>query len=127
MHTHPLAALHDDGSRSHCVEACFACAAACTTCADACLTEDDALDLRRCIRMCLDCAAVCVATGQVMGRLSETDPQLVDSLLRACATAGEVCGAECERHAHHHEHCRMCDLACRVCVRACREIFVATD
>jgi hypothetical protein len=30
-----------------------------------------------------------------------------------------VCGAECQRHAAHHEHHRICAEACHRCEAAC--------
>jgi hypothetical protein len=42
-------------------------------------------------------------------------------LLEVCAAACRTCAEECERHAGHHEHCRICAEACRRCERACAE------
>jgi hypothetical protein len=36
-----------------------------------------------------------------------------------------LCGDECERHAQHHEHCRICEEVCRVCERACNDALTA--
>jgi hypothetical protein len=77
--------------------------------------------LVRCIRLNLDCAAVCGATGAVMSRQTAFDPALARALLEAC----DRCAAECERHAGHHEHCRVCAEACRRCETACREALSA--
>jgi hypothetical protein len=33
--------------------------------------------------------------------------------LEACVAICKSCGDECERHARHHEHCRVCEQACR--------------
>jgi len=32
---------------------------------------------------------------------------------------------ECEQHAGHHEHCRVCAHACRRCELACRDLLAA--
>jgi hypothetical protein len=45
--------------------------------------------------------------------------------VRACAQACEASGAECDRHARHHEHCRICAEACRRCRSACEEVLSA--
>jgi hypothetical protein len=46
-------------------------------------------------------------------------------LLRACVAICTSCGDECERHARHYEHCRVCEQACRRCEQACRELLDA--
>jgi hypothetical protein len=46
-------------------------------------------------------------------------------LLEACAATCKSSGDECERHAHLHEHCRVCAEACRRCEQACRELLAA--
>jgi hypothetical protein len=45
--------------------------------------------------------------------------------VEACATACRVCGDECDRHASHHEHCRLCAESCRRCEEACRALLAA--
>lgn len=109
-----------------CVEACFDCAQACTTCADACLGEREprSLDsLVRCIRLDLHCADVCVTTGRLLSR--QEAPELARAMVEACALACRLCGEECERHAQHMEHCRLCAEACRRCERACHQLLAA--
>ena len=121
--THPVAHLHKDPLLTACVEACYDCAQTCTSCADACLGEEMVAELRRCIGLDLDCADICMATGSIMSRGTATDRQLSESVLQACATACGICAEECERHATHHEHCRVCAQACRQCERACRDML----
>ena len=108
-----------------CIEACFDCAQSCTTCADACLGEDDPKSLARCIRLNLDCADVCDATGRIVSRQTAFEPQMARAALQACAKACGLCGQECERHASHHEHCRVCAEACRRCEQACNNVLSA--
>ena len=120
LQTHPAAAA-DVQTLVRCIEDCFACAESCTACADACLAEDQVGDLRRCIRINLDCADICIATGNVLTRQTEPETSVIRTLLEACAAACRACGEECERHAEHHEHCRICADACRSCEQACED------
>jgi hypothetical protein len=120
LETHPQATANEALAR--CVQECFVCALTCTSCADACLAEERVQELTRCIRLNLDCADVCDATGRVLTRQTSTEAGLVRSLLEACAQACRVCAEECERHAQHHEHCRVCAEACRRCEQACEDL-----
>lgn len=81
--------------------------------------------LVRCIRLDLDCADVCAATGNALSRQSDQELGLTGALLDACREACRVCGEECERHAEHHEHCRVCAEACRRCEQACERLLAA--
>jgi hypothetical protein len=108
-----------------CIEACVECAQACASCADACLSEDDVQDLRKCVRLNLDCDDICSATGRVLTRQTEYDAPVSRAQLEACRQACATCGEECERHAGHHEHCRICAEACRRCETACAELLEA--
>ena len=111
--THPDVRGNTNEALIRCIEACYSCAQTCTSCADACLAEEMVADLRQCIRLNLDCADVCEATGRLISRQTEPDWSLLRAQLEACVAACQVCGAECERHAGHHEHCRVCAEACR--------------
>jgi hypothetical protein len=102
-----------------CIEACFDCLQSCTACADACLGEDDVAVLRRCISTNLNCADVCASTGRILSRQFEYDAGLTRAVLEACRLACRRCAEECERHARHHQHCRVCAEACQRCERAC--------
>ncbi|WP_040796925.1 four-helix bundle copper-binding protein [Nocardia higoensis] len=107
-----------------CLEACRKCAQVCALCADACLSEETVADLRECIRTDLDCVDICTATAAVLTRRG-ADAALSRSLLEACAVACETCGHECDQHAGHHEHCRICAEACHRCAVACRDLLAA--
>ena len=125
MDTHPRPAQFDRAVLVACIQACFECAQTCTACADACLGEHFKPLLVRCIRLNLDCADVCATTGRLLSRQTEPDWTLVRAQLQACAAACTTCGDECERHARHHEHCRVCAESCRRCVEACNRLLQA--
>ncbi|MGZ8414256.1 MAG: four-helix bundle copper-binding protein [Gemmatirosa sp.] len=127
LRAHPasVALVRDEGGLVECVEACFDCAQTCSACADACLAEDSVAELRGCIRLNLDCADVCDAAGRILARQTAADPPFVRELLRACLVACQACGAECERHAGHHEHCRVCAEACLRCEAASERLLQA--
>jgi hypothetical protein len=125
LETHPWEGNVDLGPLASCVEACFDCAQACTACADACLSEDQVADLRKCIRLDQDCADICEVTGRVLTRQTEYDAPTSKSQLEACRGVCRTCAEECERHADHHEHCRVCAEACRRCEQACEELLAA--
>ena len=69
---------------------------------------------------CLDCADVCSATGVIATRRTGSNEALIVSMLGTCEQACRLCAVECERHAGHMEHCRICAEACRRCEAACR-------
>lgn len=115
----------DDELLVECIAACFECAQACEACADACLGEKMVADLVTCIRTDLDCADVCLATGRALSRHVGERTELLERLLRACATACRACGEECRQHAEMHEHCRVCAEACSRCEQACRALLAA--
>lgn len=125
LDTHPQPSQLDRAALRECIEACFGCAQACTACADACLGEEQVSQLVRCIRLNLDCADICDTTGRVLSRQTEPEPGLLRAQLQACAEACRACGAECERHAGHHEHCRVCAESCRRCEEACNRLLAA--
>ena len=107
------------------IDALSDCAQACMADTDADLSEQNLAEMVRCIRLCLDCTDVCTATAGVISRLGEYDPSATKPLLEACAAVCKSCGDECERHAPHYEHCRVCAEACRRCERACRDLLAA--
>lgn len=123
LRTHPRASSAQLTGLQECIEACYDCAQSCTSCADACLGEQSVEELVRCIRLNLDCADVCNTTGNILARLTEPDMALIRKQLEACIEACRVCGAECERHAQMHEHCRLCAEACRRCEQACERVL----
>lgn len=106
-----------------CIERLAACAQACTACADACMAEPDAAELTRCIRLNMDCADICTAAERVVTRHTETDQEVLRSVLEACVRACRSCGTECARHADMHDHCRLCADTCRLCEEACAELL----
>jgi hypothetical protein len=122
---HPRPTSLDRDVLLRCIDECFDCAATCTSCADACLGEPDVAELVRCVRLCLDCADACDTTGRIVTRQTEPDLGVVRAVVEACATACRVCGDECDRHAAHHEHCRISAEVCRRCERACNELLAA--
>ena len=105
----------DPRTQAGCMEAAAACALACQACADGCLAERDIVPFRRCIQLDLDCAAICACTASLLARGSNFEPRVWRAQLEACARAAAECGAECSKHAPHHERCRLCAEACRVC------------
>jgi len=123
LQTHPRKTQVDLAALTRCIEACFDCAQSCTSCADACLGEQNLQTLVRCIRLNLDCADSCDTTGRMLSRQTEPDWGLLRSQLQACAVACRVCGDECEKHAGHHEHCRICAESCRRCEEACNSVL----
>jgi hypothetical protein len=123
IRTHPHPTGADREALTRCIEECFSCAATCTSCADACLGEETVQELVRCIRLNLDCADICDATGRALTRQTQPDVTVLRAALEACATACRACGEECERHAGHHEHCRVCAETCRRCEQACNDLL----
>ena len=122
---HPRPPIAEVGVLAACIDECVACAATCTICADACLAEPDIAALARCIRLCLDCADACVDAGRILSRQTDPDADVQLTALKACLSACRACAAECERHARHHEHCRLSADECRRCERACDDLLAA--
>ena len=121
LHPQPISLDHQALQR--CIAECLDCSASCTACADACLSEDDLPELVRCIRLDLDCADLCDATGRIVTRQTEPDLRLLRATVEACSVACLACAEECERHAAHHEHCRLCAEVCRRCKAACDDLL----
>jgi hypothetical protein len=121
LHPHPSSV--DRGALLRCIDGCLDCAASCTACADACLAESDVAELVRCIRLCLDCADACDATGRIVTRQTTPDLRLIIAMVEACSVACLACAEECERHAAHHEHCRVSAAVCRRCKQACDDLL----
>jgi hypothetical protein len=124
MKSHPRPMAANAANLVACLQACLDCLQACTACADACLGEAEPQRLVQCIRLNLDCADVCDTTGRLLSRQTEAHGPLLRAMLETCALACDACQKECERHAHHHEHCRVCAEACRQCAEACRALIV---
>jgi hypothetical protein len=120
---HPRTLSFDRDLLFRCIDECFDCSATCTGCADACLGEPDVVELVRCVRLCLDCADVCDTVGLMVTRQTEIDLGVVRAALEACVVVCRECGDECERHAPHHDHCRVCEEVCRRCEQACSNLL----
>jgi uncharacterized membrane protein len=127
LEAHPQPASGDRDVVVRCIEACIDCAVVCTSCADADLGESDVPEMVRCIRRCLDCADICDATGRIVTRQTESEVAVVRAAVEACATICRACREECERHAEHHEHCRICAEVCRRCEQACHDLLASID
>ena len=121
--TYPSDLAVDAGVLAAAIDALNSCAQACTADNEADLSEPSLAELVKCIRLCLDCADVCIATVSVVTRQAQYDANVTQPLLQACVAICKSCGDECERHAHKHEHCRVCAEACRRCEKACRQLL----
>ncbi len=78
-----------------------------------------------CIRLNLDCADICEATGRLLSRQTDPEPDLLRRQIEVFAKACRACGAECERHAGRHEHRRIRADACRRREEACGRLLLA--
>lgn len=125
LEAHPRPAQLDSDLLARCIDECLACLQSCTACADGSLAEDDVADMRRCIRLCRDCADVCDATARVVSRQTDYVAVTVRAQVSSCWELCAICAAECERHAEHHEHCRLCAEQCRRCEEACSAVLDA--
>jgi hypothetical protein len=121
LHPQPSSAFREALLR--CAEECLDCAASCTACADASLSERDSQELTRVIRLCLDCADVCEATSRIAIRQTAPDIRLIRAVVEGCAADCLSCAEESDRHANHHEHCRICAEVCRRCKDACDAVL----
>lgn len=125
LDTYPRTFNVDADVLASAIEALTECANTCTQCADACLSEEDVASMVKCIRLNLDCADVCTATGRVLSRQTEYDANVTRAQLEACVAACKSCGDECDGHAGHMAHCRVCAESCRRCGQACRDLLAA--
>ncbi len=123
INAHPQPPAFDVTALERCIDATYACAQACTSCADACLGEDTVSELVRCIRLNLDCADICDVAGRLLSRQAPVEQEVIRLQLTACSAACRACGEECQRHADHMEHCRVCAIACRDCEKACNTLL----
>jgi hypothetical protein len=88
---HPTPRGVDRETLARCIAECFDCALSCTACADADLAEEDLPEMRRCIRLCLDSADVCVATGRVISRQTEYEPETTRAQVESCRRSCSAC------------------------------------
>jgi hypothetical protein len=123
LEAHPRPSSLDRDLLVRCIEDCIDCNATCTSDADADLAEPDVQEELRCVRLCLDCADICDATGRVLIRQTEPDLGVLRAAIDACVVACQVCAEECDKHASHHEHCRICAEVCRRCEQSCRDLL----
>lgn len=125
LQTHPWPGNVDRDVLARCIDACYSCSRTCTSCADACLSEENVAEMRKCIRLDLDCADICATTARVLTRQTEYDAPSSKAQLEACREICSTCADECEKHADHHDHCRMCAEECRRCAEACDALLSA--
>jgi hypothetical protein len=123
LETHPAPAQLNREILARCIDECLACLQSCVACADADLAEEDVAQMRRCIRLCLDCADACDATLRLLSRQTEYVAATARAQVAACLEICAICASECERHARHHEHCRICGEVCRRCEQACSDLL----
>ena len=123
LDSYPHTSGLDAGVLAAAIEALTDCTQACIADVDADLSEQDLAEMVKCIRLCLNCVDVCTATTGVVSRQAEYDTAVARPLLEACVAICKSCGDECERHAQHHRHCRVCAEACRRCEQACRNLL----
>ena len=121
--THPTQTQMDTQSVTRCLEACMECLETCNSCADACIAEQNVSMLKHCIRLNRDCADICEASARILSRQNETDWRLVHSIMETMSMACRLCAEECEQHAEHHEHCRLCAEVCRECEQVCDQMM----
>ena len=124
LKTHPRPLIADAAVLARCLDECAECEATCTICADACGAAADP-SMVRCARLCLDCADACIAAGRILGRQTEPHPPTQLNVLETCLAACRASADECEMHAAHHEHCRLCAEECRRCEAACEALRAA--
>ena len=127
LEAHPAPAQVDRDLLARCIDECLACLQSCTACADADLAEDDVAEMRRCIRLCLDCADACDATARLLSRQTDYVAETARAQVASCWELCAIGARECERHADHHEHCRLCGEECRRCEQACSDVLEAIE
>jgi hypothetical protein len=98
------------------IEACYNCATDCLQCENSCLDEHDVKDMVKCIRLDRDCAETCIFTAKMLA----SDTVFFNEISILCAKICDDCADECEKHASHMDHCRICAESCRRCAEACR-------
>lgn len=125
LRTNPERPILKGDVLEECIRACLDCSQACVSCADACLSEPEVQNQRLCIRLNSDCADICDVTARVLSRLHHPDVEVLRAQLAATIASTRACAAECERHAKHMEHCRVCAEACRACEGACEQLLNA--
>lgn len=120
LDTYPADMSVDKARLAGVIDALEACAQACTACADACLSESaDMLGhLTKCIRDNLDCADICATTSRVLSRHTGYDANVSRAQVKAAIAATQASADSCAEHRDMHEHCRICEQACRQALEA---------
>ncbi|WP_218221847.1 four-helix bundle copper-binding protein [Nesterenkonia sp. Act20] len=108
---------------AECIQACTDAALACTSCADSCLAEDAVAELRSTIRLAQDAADMCTTTARFLSRLTETDGNLLRTILMLCRDFVATFAMEAAHHADQYEHCSLAIQACRDCEEACQRLL----
>lgn len=121
--SHPARFNFQSDEFASCVQSLATCAQTCTSCADSCLAEENVKGLVACIRANLDGADICGAAVKILCRQTESKTEFVHALLGTLMQSLRDCADECEKHATHHEHCRLCALACRTCEERCQVLL----
>jgi len=118
----PRAPESESERRLLCIASCSICAQACRAFADLTPAPPNSVELSRCLRLAEDCADMCSTTWRVVSRQRDHDPEVVRSMLEACAAVVRACGSECERHAAALPQCAATAAACWVCEEACDDL-----
>ena len=79
--------------------------------------------MRRCISLDRNCADLCAAVGNVLSRQTAYDDLVTQRALAACIRVCVASAEECEKHASHHDHCKVCAEATRACESACSKLL----
>ncbi|MEV6923377.1 four-helix bundle copper-binding protein [Dactylosporangium sp. NPDC051485] len=103
------------------IDAMLECEEAVTACAAAMVGEHDVRELQDAIIRDLNCSDTVATTRRLISRGS--DAALLSAQLEACVIACEHSAELCAKHAHHHEHCRICSQATLNCAEACRQVL----
>ena len=92
--THGRPSEVDREMLARCIAECYDCARSCTICVDADLAEEDVTEMRRCIRLCLDCADACIATGRMVSRQTDYEPETARAQVESCRQSCSACAEE---------------------------------
>jgi|SRR5215475_6818301 len=123
LDAYPADTVLDKQLLTRIISTCGECAQASTACADADMGEKMAADLVKCAQLNLDCADMCETTARVLTRQTGYDYDMIRAVVQACAQACHISAAECDRHAHMHEHCKVCAEVCHRCENVCNDVL----
>jgi hypothetical protein len=82
---------------------------------------------RQGIRDNLDCADICETTSRVLSRHTGYDANLTRAQVQAAVQALKTCGDSCGEHRDAHEHCRVCEYACRDAERMLTDLLPSLE